>query len=124
SVGHAGSSRLRFGVLLCRRFVLHEVGTVLGARGEPLAGAPHALLVLLVDEPVDRPLEPLPRRFREVIALLEVEARPVGSDRLETDLAGLVVAGCLSDHRVRVAALWLDVGDELERGALAPERPL
>ena len=108
-------------MLLCRRFALHEVGTVLGVRGEPLAGTPHALFVLLVDEPVDRPFEPLPRRLREVVALLEVEARPVRSDRLQTDLAGLVVAGGLSDHRVRVAALGLDVRDQLEGGALATE---
>ncbi len=32
SIGHAASSRLRLGVLLGRRFVFHEVGTVLGVR--------------------------------------------------------------------------------------------
>src|SRR5262245_61514601 len=50
------------------RFGLHEVGTVLGVGREPVGGAPHALLVLLVDEPVDRSLEPFPRRLREVVS--------------------------------------------------------
>src|SRR5262249_29968064 len=111
-------------VLLGLRFGFHEVGTVLGVRAQPLRRPPHALLVLLVDEPVDRALEPLPRRLREVVALLEVEPGAVRAERLQPDLARLVVAGVPRDHRVGVPAFGLDVGDELQRRALAAERHL
>src|SRR4030081_2488414 len=74
-------------LLLCLRLAVREVGTVLGVRGEPGGGAAHALLVLLVDEPVDRPLEPLPRGLREVVALLELEASAIGPERLQVHLA-------------------------------------
>src|SRR5215211_4446958 len=106
------------------RLLIDQVGTVLGVRGEPLAGTAHAFLVLLVDEPVDRSLEPLPRWLREVVPLLEMEPRAIGIDRLEADLARLVVARVPGDHRVRVAALGFDVGDQLERGPFSPERHL
>ena len=53
----------------------------------------HALLVLLVDEPVDRALEPTPWRLLQVVALVEREPRAVRAQRVETDVPDLVVAG-------------------------------
>src|SRR6516225_7070344 len=50
-----------------------EVGPVLGVLVEPRRRGPHARLVLLVDELVDRALEPAPRQLRQVVALLEVQ---------------------------------------------------
>ncbi len=60
--------------------------------GEPLGRSLHRLLVVLVDELVDRSLEPLPRDLREVVALLEREPGPVRADAFELHLARLVLA--------------------------------
>src|SRR5205807_10169892 len=98
-----------------------EVGAVLGMLGEPLRGPAHGRLVLAVDEPVDGALEPAVGELLEVVALLEVGPGAVGRQRLEPHLAGLVVAGLAADHGVGVAAVGLDVGDQLERRAPAPE---
>ena len=46
---------------------------VVGVGGEPVAPGAHGFFVLLVDELVDRALEPLPRRRGQVVALLEVQ---------------------------------------------------
>ena len=71
---------------------IDEVGPVLGVLGQPGGGPAHALLVLLVDEPVDLPLEPLEGHRLEVVALVEGEAGAVGPERLEPDVTDLVVA--------------------------------
>src|SRR5438093_8487876 len=92
-------------------------------RREPIGEPLHRLLVLAVDEAVDRALEPAPRRAREVVALLEVQARAARA-RLEAHAAGLIVAGLAADHLVRVAARRLDLAHQLERGAAPAERHL
>src|SRR5439155_4238628 len=66
----------------------------------------------------------LERELLEVVALLEVQPRAVGSHRFEADLARLVVARVAADHGVRVAAFGFDFGHELEGRALAAERHL
>src|SRR5437879_4239438 len=42
---------------------VHQVGAVLGMLGQPGREPAHGGLVLLVDEPVDGPLEPSPRQL-------------------------------------------------------------
>src|SRR5262245_58144589 len=84
----------------------------------------HRVLVLAVDEPVDRALEPLPGDPGEVVALVEAEAGPVRAERLQPDVPDLIVARRAGDHRVRVAPLGLHGCDELERRALPAERHL
>src|SRR5262249_18710155 len=114
----AGRRRLR------RLLRLDEIGAVVGVLAEPGGRPPHALLVLLVDERVDLAFEPLERDAREVVRLVEREAGAVGAEWFEADVADLVVADLARDHRVRVAALGLDVAHQLERRALAAERHL
>src|SRR5262249_60389265 len=71
---------------------LDEIRSVLGMFGEPLGRALHRLFVVLVDELVDRTLEPLPRDLGEVVPLFERELRSIGTDALELHLARLVLA--------------------------------
>src|SRR5437773_1465614 len=49
-------------------------------RTQPSRGAAHRVLVVLVDEFVDRALEPFERELLEVVALVEAEHRPVGAE--------------------------------------------
>ena len=63
-----------------------------GCAVEPRRRAAHAVLVVLVDELVDRALEPLERRLLEVVALVERNTGAVRAERLEPDVADLVVA--------------------------------
>src|SRR5450759_4958523 len=101
-----------------------EVRSIFGVTVEPRRCGAHAGFVLSVDEPVDRSLEPAPWRFRDVVPLFEVQPRLVGGNGLQVDAAGLVVPRFPADHRVRVPDLGFDVMDQLERGALPPERHL
>src|SRR5262249_9548298 len=68
--------------------LLDEVGPDLRMAREPRRRSLHGLLVLLVDEAIDRTLEPAQHRSPHVEALAEAETRPVRTLRLERDGAG------------------------------------
>src|SRR4029079_13467859 len=72
----------------------------------------------------ERSLYPANRLFHDVVALVEGESSAVRPERLEPDVPDLVVPGRARDHRVRVAAFGLDLGDELQCRSLSPERQL
>src|SRR5437763_1684374 len=60
-----------------------EVGTKVRVEIEPFGRAAHRLLVLPVDEAVDRCLEQREREFVDVESFLETKPRPVRRERLE-----------------------------------------
>src|SRR5262249_24252196 len=89
---------------------LDQVGTELGMAREPRGGPPHRLLVLLVDEAIDRSLEPAQQRGAHVEALAEAQARVVRALGLERDGAG----EARPQHDVVVPLAWSHVLHQLE----------
>ena len=63
------------------RLGLDELRPIARVGGQPLREPPYRLLVLAVDEAVDRSFEIPPWRLRQVVALLEVEERPPSPGR-------------------------------------------
>src|SRR5262249_27912814 len=99
----------------CR--AIDQVGSELGMTREPGRGAAHRLLVLLVDEAIDRPLEPAQHRGPHVEALAEAQPRVVRPLRLEHDGTGETRA----EHDVVVALARSHVLHQLVRLAAPPE---